>query len=65
MKTEQRHRRSPRLATSRADELIYAIALAMARRQMRCAWGYRFPASDEVEASALLRSNPVEAHAAV
>ena len=41
MTTEERNRRSPRPATSRADELLYAIALAMARRQMRHKWGCR------------------------
>jgi hypothetical protein len=64
MTTAKRNRRSPRLASSRADELIYAITLAMARRQMRRNWGYQFPSWDEV-AGALQNSNAVRAHAAL
>lgn len=47
MKTEKRNRRSP-LASSRADELVYAIALAMARRQMRRSWGVSVSLRDGV-----------------
>ena len=45
MTTEERTRRPPRLATSQADELVYAIALAMARRQMQRSWGCRLSPS--------------------
>jgi len=41
MRTEKLDRRSSHLATSGADELVYAIALAMARRQMRHKWQCR------------------------
>lgn len=37
----QRSQRASRLATSRVDELVYAIALAMVRRQMRRSWARR------------------------
>lgn len=51
MTTEIRNRPYPRLATSRADELVYAIALAMARRQMRRNWGNRWPSEMKVLAA--------------
>ena len=38
MSTLERSRRTPHLAASQADELLYAIALAMLRRQMRRKW---------------------------
>src|SRR6185312_15391228 len=65
MTTDKRKQRSSRLATSRADELVYAIALAMARRQMRGIWGCQMPAGITCRPAAPMIFDALRTRAAV